>query len=249
MDRHRQPARAALALTGTYPGPGAAGSLASVTVWDELKPVLVRLRDQQPGTLIQYPMPDVDEGRQPPFTIKLAPWAAATAGELHRQFGDSVDLTVGALSYPPGRQPRRPPARGLPPDLLDPQEIAAELDGAAVVSSGQTLRHGLLLRNLTDRELQIATNGQVTADVVDPHTGEVVGGFSGAQHLPLVIFRVAPGDTGRIPLLIGTASFTSRLGYTVPPGHWGIRATFTLGPNPGDSPRRRTPVLPLTITA
>jgi len=46
-----------------------------------------------------------------------------------------------------------------------------------VVSSGHALRHGLLLRNLTGRELQIATNGQVTAAVVDPHTGEVVGGW------------------------------------------------------------------------
>jgi hypothetical protein len=220
-----------------------------VTVWDELKPVLVRLRDQQPGTLMQYPMPDVDQGRQPPFTIQLAPWAAGAAEELHRQFGDNVDLTVGAIPYPPGRQPRRPPATGQPLDLLDPQEIAAALDGPAVVTSGHTLWHGLLLRNLTDRELQIATNGQVTAEVVDPHTGEVVGGFSGAQRLPLIIFRVAPGKTGRIPLLIGTTSFTPRLGYTVPAGDWGIQATLTLGPNPRNSPRRRTPVLPLTITA
>lgn len=118
-----------------------------------------------------------------------------------------------------------------------------------MVSSGQTLRHGLLLRNLTVRELRIATSGQVTADVVDPRTGEVMGGFSGAQRLPLIIFRVAPRDTGQIPLLIGTASFTPRLGCTVPAGDWGIQATLTLGPNPSDSPRRRTPVLPLTITA
>jgi hypothetical protein len=118
-----------------------------------------------------------------------------------------------------------------------------------VVGSGHTLRHGLLLRNLTGRELQIATNGQVTATVVDPHTGEDVGGFAGFQNLPLVIFRVAPGQTGRVPLLIGTASFTPRLGYVIPPGDWGIQATLTLGPHPRDSPRRRTPVLPLTITA
>lgn len=220
-----------------------------MTVWDELKPVLVRLRDQQPGTLMQYPMPEVDEARQPPFTIGLAPWAVTTAEELHRQFGDNVDLTVGALPYPPGRQLQRPPATGQPPDLLDPQEIVAELDGPAVVSSGQTLRHGLLLRNLSGRELQIATNGQVTADVVDPQTGEVVGGFSDAQRLPLIIFRVAPGETGRVPLLIGTASFTPRLGYSVPAADWGIQATLTLGPDLRSSPRRRTPVLPLTITA
>jgi hypothetical protein len=220
-----------------------------VAVWDELKVVLARLRDQQPGTLMQYPMLEVDEGRQPPFTIRLAPWAAATAEELHQQFGDDIELTVGALAYPPGRQPPRPPVTGPPADLLDPDEIAAELAGPAVVSSGHTLRHGLLLRNLTGRDLQIATNGQVTAAVVDPHSGEVVGGYAGFQNLPLIIFRVAPGQTGQVPLLIGTASRTPRLGYTIPPGDWGIQATLTLGPHPRDSPRRRTPVLPLTITA
>jgi hypothetical protein len=220
-----------------------------MAVWDELKVVLARLRDQQPGTLMQYPMLEVDEGRQPPFTIRLAPWAAATAEELHQQFGDDIELTVGALAYPPGRQPPRPPVTGPPADLLDPDEIAAELAGPAVVSSGHTLRHGLLLRNLTGRDLQIATNGQVTAAVVDPHSGEVVGGYAGFQNLPLIIFRVAPGQTGQVPLLIGTASRTPRLGYTIPPGDWGIQATLTLGPHPRDSPRRRTPVLPLTITA
>jgi hypothetical protein len=71
------------------------------------------------------------------------------------------------------------------------------LDGPAVVSSGHTLRHGLLLRNFTNRELQIATNGQLTATVVDPQTGELAGGYSGFQHLPLIIFRVAPEKTGR----------------------------------------------------
>jgi hypothetical protein len=220
-----------------------------VAVWDELKVVLAGLRDEQPGTLMQYPMPEVDEGRQPPFTIQLAPWATATAEELHQRFGDDIELTVGALPYPPGRQPPYPPAPGPPADLLDLHEIAAELDGPAVVRSGHTLRHGLLLRNRTGRELQIATNGQVTAAVVDPHTGEVVGGLAGAQRLPLIIFRVPPGQTERVPLLIGTASCTPRLGYTIPPGDWGIQATLTLGPHPRDSPRRRTPVLPLTITA
>jgi hypothetical protein len=220
-----------------------------MAVWDELKAVLARLRDRQPDTLMQYPMPDVDEGRQPPFAIRLAPWATATAEELHQQFGDDIELTVGALPYPPGRQPPRPAPANPPPDLLDPDEIAAELDGPAVVSSGHTLRHGLLLRNLTGREFQIATNGQVTAAVVDPHTGEVVGGFAGFQTLPLITFRVAPGETGRVPLLIGTASCTPRLGYSIPPGGWGIQATLTLGPHPRDSPRRRTPILPLIITA
>jgi hypothetical protein len=220
-----------------------------VAVWDELKVVLVRLRDEQPGTLLGYPMPDVDEGRHPPFMIRLAAWATGTAEELHRQFGDSVDLTVGALPYPPGRQPpRRPVPRELP-DFLDPEEAAAELDGPAIVRSGDALTHGLLLINHTGEDLQIATNGHVTADVVDPETGETVGGFSGPQRLPLIRFRVAPGQTERIPLLIGTDSVMPELGYAIPAGDWGLQVTLKLGPQPGDSSRRPTPILPLTITA
>jgi hypothetical protein len=218
-----------------------------MAAWDELKAVLLRLRDEQPGALMQYPMPDVDEGRMPPFAITVAPWATTTAEELHRQFGDDVELTVGALPYPPGRRP--PPNRPPPPALLDPQQITAELDGPAVVRSGHTLRHGLLVGNLTRQELTIATNGQVTAVVVDPQTGRAVGGFAGFQTLAGVFFRVAATATERIPLLIGTASFTPELGYILPPGSWGIQVPLKLAPDILTRHRRLTPVLPLTITA
>jgi hypothetical protein len=219
-----------------------------MTVWDDLKRVIVRLRDEQPDALLGYPDPSCDEGRQPPFEIHLAPWAASTAADLFDQFGDAVDLTVGALPFPPGRSlgPRQDVLQRADP--LDPDQAAVELDGPAVVPSGHTLRHGLLVRNRSPIEIQVATNGAVTAIVVDPETEHVVGGFAGAQRMPLVWFRVAPGATERIPLLIGTASFEPELGYTVPAGHWGIEATLTLGRNP-DSPCRRTPVLPLTVTA
>ena len=74
----------------------------------------------------------------------------------------------------------------------------------------------------------------------------------------LAWFRVAPGETSRIPLLIGTASFTPRLGYMIPAGDWGIQATLKLGPVNSTRPpepawqpleNRRTPVLSLTVTA
>ena len=74
-----------------------------MAAWDELKVVLARLHDEQPGVLTGYPTPWVDEGRMPPFQITLAAWASATAEELHQQFGGDVELTVGALPYPPGR--------------------------------------------------------------------------------------------------------------------------------------------------
>ena len=219
-----------------------------MAVWDELKVVLVRLRDEQPGALKVYPMPDVDRGRQPPFLIRLAAWATAAAEELHRQFGDTVDLTVGALPYPLDRPQPRQPVAGEPADLLDSREAVAELDGPAIVETGETLVHGLLLTNRGHQELQIATNGHITPAVVDPGTGGIVGGFSGAQILPLVVFRVPPGQTRRIPLLIGTDSSVPRLGFAVPPGDWGLQVIIRLGPHPAGSPRKRLPTLPLRIT-
>ena len=224
-------------------------SLAGMTVWDELRPTLVRLLEERPGALTGCPDPNRSEGGQPPYAIRLAPWAEAVAADLSRRFGDDVDLIVGALPFPPGRPARRWSHIREPVGLLDPRETEAELDGPAVVRSGHTLRHGLLLRNHTGGDLQIATNGQVTAGIVDPQTGEEVGGFSGAQTLALITFRIAPGGTERIPLLIGTASFTTRLGYAVPPGSWGLQVTLDLARDPEGPISRRTPVLPLTIAA
>jgi len=79
-----------------------------MAVWGELKVVLVQLCDEQPGVLTGWPNLVVEQ--VPPFGIMLAPWATATAAELHRQFGGDVQLTVGALPYPPGRPPRFRPA-------------------------------------------------------------------------------------------------------------------------------------------
>ena len=110
-----------------------------MTAWDELKVVLAGLIESRPGALMLSPSLKGDADRTPPFTIWLAPWAADAAAELHRQFGDDVELTVGALPYPPGREDRRRHAPGEVPDLLDPREVTVALDGPAVVSSGQTL--------------------------------------------------------------------------------------------------------------
>src|ERR1039458_6814742 len=76
------------------------GNVGGMATWDELKIVLARLEDADPGPLSSWPDPEDDTGRQPPFQIELAPWAADVAGELHARFGADVELRVGALQYP-----------------------------------------------------------------------------------------------------------------------------------------------------
>ena len=221
-----------------------------MALWDDVKTVIVRLTDEQPSPLRRWPDPSYDEHR-PPFQIHLEAWAVSTACDLLDQFGDDVDLTVGALPFPPNRLSEPRPEIGQRADQLDPQLATAELDGPAVVRSGRTLQHGLLLHNLSLDELHLATNGQVTVDVVNPETEQVVGGFAGAQLLRGVVFHIAPGETERIPLLVGTESFLPELGYTVPAGQWGMQTTLQFASEPTNSQGSvdwRTPVLPLTIT-
>jgi hypothetical protein len=91
--------------------------------------------------------------------------------------------------------------------------------------------------------MNVATNGNITAIVVDPATDRVIGGYSGPQTLALVTYPVKPGGTTRIPLLVGTDSYAADLGYAVPPGNWAIRATIELGDR-----TLGTPALPITVT-
>lgn len=217
-------------------------SLSRVAAWAQLRQRLIALQETESGALCGYPDPRADD-QAPPHHITLAPWALAEAEALRRDFGAEVVLTVGALSYPD---------RSIEPDewvaepapLVDPGTVSAALDGPASVASGHTVTHGLLVTNHRTGDLVLITNGQLTADVADRDTGEIVGGYSGAQRLSRREFRVSRAATVRVPLLIGTASFTPRLGYAVPAGLWGLAVDLAIEA----VGQRRTPMMDLTIT-
>jgi hypothetical protein len=213
-----------------------------VSVWDSLKVVIVRLRDEQPHAMTTYPDPRVDRERRPPFHVGLAPWAADIARELHEQFGADVTLSVGAQPYPPDGEQRSNPHRDFGP-LVDPARIGIEPDGPLSVRSGHHHMHGLLLTNRTESQVSVSNNGHLTAVVVDPRDDRVVGGYTGMRNLPRVTRFIVPGATRRIPLLVGTASFDPALGYAVPPGNWAIRARIVIGRD-----AMTTPTLPLIVT-
>lgn len=214
--------------------------------WPELSAFLRELQAQEPSPLAEWPEPS--HHRDPPYRIGLQPWAEPMAARLHAEYGTDVELTVGALPYPLPASDEHPTGGGpgIPPLASTMAEVA--LDGDVAVASGDHVMHGLLFTNRSSDPLRVNTNGHVTADVVDPGTGRIVGGYTGAQRLPLVVFRAAPAETIRIPVLIGTASLLPALGFTVPPGPWGLRADLRIGDSPRSATAYRTRIPPLTVT-
>ena len=213
--------------------------------WPELRQMLEWLSSRSDHPLQGYPDPRFDH--QPPYHIHLAPWATGIAGHLYERFGDEVDLVVGALHYPEGRvmlpDGREPPHRPKTDyPLLPADQVSVSLGEAVVVESGESVQTQFTIYNHQDSTEGIETNGRITATVIDPETGDEVGGSSGAQMLPLVVFSIAAGESTLVPLLIGTASSVGELGYAIPPGEWAIYARVKL-----ESGEFRTPPLPITI--
>jgi len=97
-------------------------------------------------------------------------------------------------------------------DQLDPAEFEVFLDGLLTVASGHDGDHALIVSNHTREPTVVSTNGRITAHVVDPNTGRMVGISTMGQTLPGVPFRAEPGENVSIPLRVGTASVDPELG-------------------------------------
>ena len=185
--------------------------------------------------------------------VRLRADQEALAGELHRRYGDAVDLTVGYLHFPdrvplgPDGTPQQPfvsSRHSTRAPLLDPAEIEVSTAGALTVRSGHDLLTALKLRNLGPEDVVVRSTGQVLGHVVDPGTDEVIGSYDGPMKMPLVRSRIPRGGSGEIPLLIGTASPVPRLGYATPPGRWAVEVLLALEDRGGV----RAPLLPFTVT-
>lgn len=213
--------------------------------WSELRVVLRGLGARLPCPLERWPDPDAEHDL--PVQVVLAPWASDVAAQLLGRFGEDVVLTVGFLAYPSGRLLDRGGEVGSPPQpstdpLLDPTDVEVTVARRLDVRSGHDLRAEVRVANHRSSPLVVSTNGSIVARVLDPSTGEVVGGFSGTVVMPLVSFTVEPGAAVAVPLTVGTASCARRLGYAVPPGEWAVEVVLELGDGP-----HRAPPLPLRV--
>lgn len=216
-----------------------------MSTWSELREELGELQRDERQPLLVYPDPSADDVR-PPYRIRLEAWADGVAARLHARFGAEVDLTVGFLHFP---DRRRAPLGGgqaadgtAPQPLLSAREVTFSLDEPVEAPSGHTVRASLRADNHRAGEVVMTTSGALTARVLDPGSGEPVGGFPGAQTMPVVRFRIPPGRSVPVPLLVGTASLVPELGYAIPPGLWAVDAELRLEEGPC-----RTPPLPIRI--
>jgi hypothetical protein len=206
---------------------------------EELGDLLDHLRDDPEQPLRGFAHP---RRGQPPFSVTLAAWATELAADLHTKYGELVVLEVGYLQYPT-RTPKSVRTPAARPPLLDPLRVAVTQVEHLEVRSGHTLHSSVLIQNLREHPLVIRTNGVVQSVIVDPASGEVSGGFAGAQVAKLVRFQAGPGQTISVPVLVGSASLRPELGYSVPPGTWALEAIFDIE---GDA-RFRSPRMPITI--
>jgi hypothetical protein len=214
--------------------------------WAELRQVLLELERDPRRLLRGYPDPREERLDDWPVTIELSGGAVAVADQLRERFGERLTLRVGFQPYPPDTAPlvwavRRPYAQTLPASLA-----TAELAAPAVIPSGRTLVTRLVVHNGGSGTLVLDTTGELRGDVVDPHTGELVGRDCMFHEQPFVQFRARAGGSCEVPLRVGTDSVVPRLGYAVPPGPWAITVDLTFA---GHEVRYRTPPLPLLVTA
>jgi hypothetical protein len=194
---------------------------------EEIRQSLNAMATNLPGAFIQW---GIGRGR---VNIQLAADQEELAATFHERFGEAVELRVGVFPYPPvpgaDHWEKGPPAVAGPQlPLLPSEEFEASLEGEIVVVSGETNRGVLRIHNRGSAEATIDTNGAVTARVVDPQSGEGVGGFVGAQAAPLIKFRIASDGTVSIPLLVGTTSSVRSLGYAIPAGSWAIEVPIQI---------------------
>jgi hypothetical protein len=152
------------------------------------------------------------------------------AASLHQRFGSAVALTVGYLPYPDIESSKTADFGLINREQADlaalPDEISLSLDDDIEIRSGSHVHSELRIRN--DSTLDLVA-GKLVPSIADLTGGLLVGGYEGAITMEMRRYEVPGGASKEVPILIGTASTRSDLGYAVPPGPWAIRVLLQLG--------------------
>jgi hypothetical protein len=125
---------------------------------------------------------------------------------------------------------------------LEPSRILVWLRVPLTLVPGERRLHDLLVKNLTDEDVTIVSNGLLIGTIIDPSTLRVIGVSRIPQTLPLVTQVARPGETVRLILAVGAESPNLKHRSTVPPGKWGVVAQLRVSGND-----YLTPMMPCDI--
>ena len=162
------------------------------------------------------------DGTSPGHLRLRAPFAELAA-ELHREYGDSLEITVGHKPFPPEvigdcRPVPLPIATVTVPGL----ELTVVVDQAHVVP-GEDAEGRVVFANCGPLRIEGLT-GVLAGGVRNDREGFLAGAFSGMLTMQGLGIQLGPGESMELPLIIGTASVLPDPSYVVPPGRYEVVA-------------------------
>ncbi len=184
--------------------------------------------------------------------VALRADGASLAGELWRQWGDALEITVGARRYPTGEPAGTPECPG-PSVRSQPGEsetvqpaLLAELTlDSSEIPSGADVAGTITITNPGDNRVEAMTGAVAVGVVVRPGTGEVVGVWDGALTAEARLIDLAPGESQHLPVVGGTATCSTEGPPGLAPGAYEL--VVAVGDDGGLPPLARAKV-PITVT-
>ena len=150
------------------------------------------------------------------------------AAEVLERYGDLVDITLGALSYPGRvRADGFPCGLTLPSPPDDGEGLVATLQLAAnEVTAGTDFGGTVTVTNGGEDVVEFESGTPLIAFVFLPGGAEVVGVLTGNVAGLAVQADLEPGESTDVEVIGGTASCDPDLGYALQPGEYEVRVAL-----------------------
>jgi hypothetical protein len=157
-----------------------------------------------------------------PVLLGLTPGEERLARQLGARFGSDLHMTVGLTSYAgkPGRSPlcgSLEPSAPLPAGL----HLALELNSRNI-RSGATFNGKVVVDEQGPGSYLMDTGQPLQAVVVRSGTLQVVGVFSLGIAGTGYLLNLAPGHSGSVPIVGGTARCDGDFGSALSPGNYQV---------------------------
>lgn len=185
-----------------------------------------------------------DDPRDPeqsggPGHLRLRAAFAELAIELHGQYGDALEITVGHKPFLPDKiGDRRPVPVPVPTVTVPGLELTVTVDEPSVVA-GEEVGGRVIFTNRGSRPVEGMT-GVLTAGVRGEADDFMAGNFAGAVTAVGYRVELQPQESKELGLIIGAASCLPDTSYVVPPGRYELIAAVVFrqaDTPPGTHPR------------